>query len=135
LKIKPKISIIAAGLNPDDLGRNEKADESIFNSEKLINHFKGSQFDNIDISTDGILIEQSISRGSNIIINTDGITGNLIYRTLVNCSAEWKSFGAFLVSNNTLLKNKIIIDTSHKGSLHDYRRALTFASALANVNL
>lgn len=128
--IDPKISILAAGLFPDDLGRDPIADDTINNSVELIKFFK--EKGDLNISTTGILIEKALEEGNNLIISPNGIAGNLLHRTLVHV-ADWKSFGAVLSFQDLKFSDFVYVDTSSIGSVHEYRRALTFASALTKL--
>jgi predicted methyltransferase MtxX (methanogen marker protein 4) len=130
LNKQPKVSVLSAGKPPIDLGINDEADKTIHNAELIVSKFK----DKMEIFSDGILIENSIEKDANFVLCMNGITGNLLYRSLVNLTAEWKSYGAILISNNPFLNKKIIIDTSQFASLHEYRRSLIFASALAGAS-
>jgi predicted methyltransferase MtxX (methanogen marker protein 4) len=127
--IKPKISVLAAGIKNIDLGRYFTADQTINDAESIVNEFKNK----FDISTPGILIEQAIEKRKNIIIPMNGISGNLLYRTLVYIG-DWKSYGAALLFTEKNSLNGVYIDTSHRGNVHQYRRAIMFASALANLS-
>ena len=126
--IDPVIDVLAAGISPDDIGRDEYADKTISDAEKIINLVKEKQ-KNIDIKTSGIQIENALEEGANLIIFPDGINGNLLYRSLVHIT-DWKSFGAIFAVQNHNLTDFIFIDTSSIGTIHEYRRALMFASAI-----
>jgi predicted methyltransferase MtxX (methanogen marker protein 4) len=131
LGVKLKVNILAAGLYPDDLGRDSYADETIRTTTELINFFEA--FKKIKIKTSGILIEEALAEGANLIIAPDGISGNLLYRTLVHV-ADWKSFGAVLSLQHSKFSDFVYIDTSRIGTVHEYRRAIVFASALAGLS-
>jgi predicted methyltransferase MtxX (methanogen marker protein 4) len=128
--VDPKISILAAGLFPDDLGRDSIADDTINDSIELIKFFK--EKNDLNIGTTGILVEKAIEEGNNLILSPNGIAGNLLYRTLVHV-ADWKSFGSVLSFQDTKFSDFVYVDTSSIGSVHEYRRALTFASALTKL--
>ncbi len=122
LKIIPKISILSGG-RKSDFGRDNKVDESIKIAEKVVEQLK-KKFQNIDISNGEILIENAINNKSNLIIAPDGISGNLIYRTLVHLGGG-KAYGAIYMG----LKD-IIIDTSRVGMVSEIQGALLLALAL-----
>jgi putative methanogen marker protein 4 len=123
LKIEPKISILSGG-RENDIGRDLKVDETILMAKKVVDsmHKKKS---NIMISHDEILIENAINKKSNLIIAPDGISGNLIYRTLVHLGGG-KAYGAIYMG-----LHKIIIDTSRVSNETEIRGALILALALS----
>jgi len=79
---------------------------------------------NMSITHDEILIENAISNKSNLIIAPDGISGNLIYRTLVHLGGG-KAYGAIYMDID-----HVIIDTSRVGNLSEIVGALLLALAL-----
>ena len=83
------------------------------------------KYPNIHITHDEILIENAIANKSNLIIAPDGISGNLIYRTLVHLGGG-KAYGAIYMG-----LEKIIIDTSRVGGLSEIQGALILALALS----
>jgi len=123
LKIEPKISILSGGRNTD-IGRDSYVDETIHAAGELVNYFKKNQ-PNLTISHDEILIEKAIEKESNLIIAPDGISGNLIYRTLVHLGGG-KAHGAIYMGIN-----EVIIDTSRVGNLDEIKGALLLAIALS----
>ncbi|MDR0900180.1 MAG: hypothetical protein LBM26_00810, partial [Methanobrevibacter sp.] len=81
----PKIAILAGG-RKEDLGRNETIDKSIKDSEEIaimVEKELSKQEFKFSIKNYYILIEKSIKDKNNIIIAPDGISGNLIFRSLV----------------------------------------------------
>jgi putative methanogen marker protein 4 len=123
LNINPKISILSGGRNGDS-GRNEIVDKTLAESHKLVKIIK-EKYPELDISHDEILIEKAISKKSNLILAPDGISGNLIYRTLVHLGGG-KAYGAIYMG----LK-KSIIDTSRVAELSEIEGALILALALS----
>lgn len=132
-----KIAILAEG-RKDDVGRSKRIDNSLKDSEKLteilLEEFENNP--NLDNDSDDvskhfsvknyyILLEQAIKDKNNIIISPDGISGNIIFRTLVLLNS-WPSCGAV-----TLGINKIFIDTSRDQSVEGYLRSLNLAYNLA----
>lgn len=109
LGFKPKIALISGG-RPEDKGRSSKIDKSIDECEKIVQKLKKDY----DIKHYHILIEEAIKDKANIIIAPDGITGNLIFRSLV-LVAGTKSNGAL-----TLNQPKLFIDTSRSQSIEGY---------------
>jgi putative methanogen marker protein 4 len=122
LKILPKISILSGG-RLSDLGREKFVDNTIYDAEEIVNHFKKAN-SNLSINHEEILIENAIHRQSNIIIAPDGISGNLIYRTLVHLGGG-KAYGAIYLG-----LDKIIIDTSRVGQISEIYGALLMSLAL-----
>ncbi|MCL2115392.1 MAG: methanogenesis marker protein Mmp4/MtxX [Methanobrevibacter sp.] len=140
----PKIAILAGG-RKEDFGRNKKIDKTLQDSEKLtdllereiekirFNNYSNSYLkEKIDFNNEYsiknyyILIEKAVAEGNNIIIAPDGISGNLIFRTLVLLNS-YNSYGAIALGFN-----KVFIDTSREQSKDGYLRALKLAYKLAN---
>ncbi|MGB9936840.1 MAG: methanogenesis marker protein Mmp4/MtxX [Methanobacterium sp.] len=123
LGIKPKIGILSGG-RAQDIGRSSKIDNSIKEGINLTEIIK----DKYSVKHYFILIENAIKDNANFIIAPDGITGNLIFRTLVFLGSA-KSYGAV-----TLGINHIFIDTSRSQSVEGYKRALNFSYYLSRLN-
>jgi putative methanogen marker protein 4 len=121
---EPKISILSGG-RLSDIGREPLIDKTIHDSEEIVNFFK-NKYANLTINHDEILIENAVEKKSNIIIAPDGISGNLIYRTLVHLGGG-KAYGAIYMG-----LNKIIIDTSRVGKISEIQGALLLALALSS---
>ncbi|MFX1274123.1 MAG: methanogenesis marker protein Mmp4/MtxX [Promethearchaeota archaeon] len=124
LKIDLKVSILSGG-RKGDIGRDEAVDKSITLANDVVNFFK-REYPSLIIDHDEILIEKSIEKRSNLIIAPDGISGNLIYRTLVHLGGG-KAYGAIYLDTNY-----IIIDTSRVGNISEITGALYLALALTN---
>jgi len=73
-----------------------------------------------------ILIENAIAKKTNLIIAPDGITGNLIYRTLVHLGGG-KAYGAIYMDIE-----RAIVDTSRVGDISEIRGALILAQSLSS---
>ena len=123
IEIEPIISILSGGRS-GDIGRDIKVDQSIQEADKIIKIMK-EKYPNIQISHDEILIEKAIENKSNLIMAPDGISGNLIYRTLVHLGGG-KAYGAIYMG-----VPKTIIDTSRVGSQSEIYGALVLALALS----
>lgn len=122
LGIEPKIGILSGG-RPQDMGRSPRIDCSIeegMNLEKIIK-------DKYLVKHYFILIEDAIEDKVNLILAPDGISGNLIFRTLVFLGSG-KSHGAV-----TLGINEIFLDTSRSQTVEGYKRALEFSYYLARL--
>jgi predicted methyltransferase MtxX (methanogen marker protein 4) len=122
LNVEPKISILSGG-RLGDVGRDVIVDKTISIAEEVVAFLK-KENPNLNINHDEILIENAIYNQSNLIIAPDGISGNLIYRTLVHLGGG-KAYGAIYMD-----LNKVIIDTSRVGNLSEIHGALILALAL-----
>lgn len=120
--INPNIAILSGG-RAQDVGRSKKIDDSIAQGELLARMTK----DKYSVKHYYILIEKAIADGANFVLAPDGITGNLIFRSLVFLGSR-KSHGAI-----TLGINEILIDTSRSLDVEGYIRALKFAKYLADL--
>ncbi|MFX1573512.1 MAG: methanogenesis marker protein Mmp4/MtxX [Promethearchaeota archaeon] len=123
LGIVPKVSILSGG-RVSDIGRDNRVDKTIKEAENLVETLKMRHYD-LNISHDEILIENAIEKKSNLIIAPDGISGNLIYRTLVHLGGG-KAYGAIYIGID-----KIIIDTSRVGKSSEIHGALLLGLALS----
>ena len=124
LNIEPKISILSGG-RLSDIGRDPKVDKTINIADEIVEHIR-KENPNLRINHDEILIENAIYNKSNLIIAPDGISGNLIYRTLVYLGGG-KAYGAIYMD-----LDQVIIDTSRAGNLSEIHGALIIALALTD---
>ncbi len=122
LGIKPQIAILSGG-RAQDKGRSRKIDDSIREGELVTAITR----DKYPVKHYFILIEDALKDGSNFILAPDGITGNLIFRTLVLVGGM-KSHGAI-----TLGIDEIFVDTSRSQNVEGYVRALNFSHHLAEL--
>ncbi|MDI6643458.1 MAG: methanogenesis marker protein Mmp4/MtxX [Methanobacteriaceae archaeon] len=120
--ITPKIAVISGGRS-QDIGRSKKIDKSILEGREVVRITK----DKYPVKHYYILIEDAIKDGCNLILAPDGISGNLIFRTLVFLGSGI-SYGAV-----TLGLDKIFIDTSRSQSFEGFVRALKFANFLVEL--
>ncbi len=122
--IEPRISILSGG-RLGDIGRSSTVDKSIKEANELVDFFKQDKPD-LEIAHSEILIEKAIMNKSNIILAPNGITGNLIYRTLVHLGGG-KAYGAIYmgIDHN-------IIDTSRVGEISEIYGGIILALALSN---
>ncbi|MBN1803378.1 MAG: methanogenesis marker protein Mmp4/MtxX [Candidatus Lokiarchaeota archaeon] len=123
LKIDPKISVLSGG-RKGDLGRDEIVDRTIEVADKVVEYFNKTN-PGLNIAHDEILIEQAIQKKSNLVIAPEGISGNLIYRTLVHLGGG-KAYGAIYMG-----LEKVIIDTSRVGPPSEIMGALLLALSLS----
>lgn len=122
LDIKPKIAVLSGGRS-QDIGRSHKIDISIEDGETLTHILKNKY----SVKHYYILIEDAIMDKANLILAPDGITGNLIFRTLVFLGST-NSYGAV-----TLGINEIFVDTSRSQTVEGYTRALKLSNYLSRL--
>lgn len=117
--IMPHVGIISGG-RIGDIGRSRKIDSTLADGEFLSNYFN-----NMGIHTKHytILIEDAIKE-ANIILAPDGVSGNLIFRTLIYLGCG-ESMGAPF-----MLDKYVFVDTSR--AKVDYTNAIMLASALVD---
>lgn len=120
LGIEPEIGILSGG-RPQDIGRSPKIDNSIDEGIELTRIIKDKYF----VKHYFILIEDAIKDKVNFILAPDGISGNLIFRTLVFLGST-VSYGAV-----TLGIDHIFLDTSRSQTVEGFKRALEFSDYLA----
>ena len=123
LNLEPKVNILSGG-RIGDMGRNPKVDSSIEEALKVVDHFRDKD-SSLKIEHSEILIENAIAKKTNLIIAPDGITGNLIYRTLVHLGGG-KAYGAIYMGID-----RAIVDTSRVGDISEIRGALILARSLS----
>jgi predicted methyltransferase MtxX (methanogen marker protein 4) len=110
--ITPKVSILSGG-RKEDKGRDILVDKSLEIAEKIVSFFQEKDPE-IQICNAEILI----------IFAPDGISGNLIYRTLVHLGGG-KAYGALYLG-----LEKLIIDTSRVGNISEIIGAIKIALSL-----
>ncbi|KYC49774.1 MAG: putative methyltransferase mtx subunit X [Candidatus Methanofastidiosum methylothiophilum] len=118
-KVEPKISVLSGG-RAKDLGRSERVDKSIVEAEALAEKY--------GIYHAEILIENAI-KNSNFILAPDGISGNLIYRTLIHLGCG-SSHGALYYP--LAIDDTIIVDTSRAAPKEEYISSIALANAIKN---
>jgi putative methanogen marker protein 4 len=119
---------ILSGGRMDDIGRETRVDRTIAEAEELVSIIKQQGLSR-NIQHFEILIENAIAAQCRLIIAPDGISGNLIYRTLVHLG-NGKSHGAWYYN-----LARPIIDTSRVAPVIEYESAIAFASALASKSV
>lgn len=124
LNLKPKISILSGG-RVGDLGRSPDVDKNINEAKEIVDYFS-LEHPKLEINHTEILIEKAINDKSNLIIAPNGISGNLIYRTLVHLGGG-KAYGAIYMDIG-----HIIIDTSRVGDFSEIYGGFILALALAH---
>ncbi len=127
LSIAPKVSVLSGG-RKTDIGRDPVVDLTIKIALDVVERLK-LELPNLDIGHDEILIENSISRKANLIIAPEGISGNLIYRTLVHLGGG-NAYGAIYMD-----LDKPIIDTSRVGNSTEIQGAFWLAVAMMRCHI
>jgi|Deesub1362A_J573_1020465.scaffolds.fasta_scaffold00109_47 putative methanogen marker protein 4 len=117
LGLTPRIGILSGG-RKQDYGRHALVDKTLDEAEFISSSLR-------NVKNYSILIEDAIKDGANFIIAPNGITGNLIFRTLVFIG-NGKGYGAPIVG-----VDKCLIDTSRANSVDGYLRAFKTAKALS----
>ncbi|MBS7249367.1 MAG: methanogenesis marker protein Mmp4/MtxX [Candidatus Freyarchaeota archaeon] len=125
--ITPKVAILSGG-RAGDIGRDPIVDQTIKEAEEAVQEIKKRNITQ-NIENYQILIEDAIKNQANLILAPDGISGNLIYRTLIHLG-KGKSYGAPYTNIP-----KTIIDTSRVGPINEYLGAIILASALATKKI
>lgn len=116
--IEPKVSVLSGG-RMEDLGRSERVDRSLADAEFIASraHEAG-----VDAKHKGILIESC--RGDDIVIAPEGVSGNLVFRTLLLlCGAN--SLGA------PVLMDRVFVDSSRARG--NFNGPVMLASAMAGM--
>jgi putative methanogen marker protein 4 len=118
----PKVAVLSGG-RFSDAGREKRVDSTLREAEDIVKDAQ-NRFNGIDIRHYEILIEDAIADKANLVIAPDGISGNLIYRTLIHLGSG-ASYGAAYLG-----LPKPIIDTSRAAPASEYAGAIAMASAL-----
>lgn len=118
--IEPVVGILSGG-RVGDIGRDEWVDRTISNAEFVTAR---AQELGINVNNYNILIEDAIKK-TNFILAPDGISGNLIFRTLVFLG------GGDGIGAPILMDDYVFVDTSRVGG--HYTKAIMLASALVNI--
>ncbi|HVO78334.1 MAG TPA: methanogenesis marker protein Mmp4/MtxX [Methanomassiliicoccales archaeon] len=115
--IEPRVGVLAGG-RITDKGRDSRVDKSLADADEVT--LKASQ-QGITARNAEILIEEAV-KDCNLIIGPDGISGNLIFRTL-HFLGEGRALGAVVLNIE-----RIFVDTSRAKS--SYVDSIALASAL-----
>jgi len=121
--LKAKIALLSGG-RAGDIGRDESVDNLIRQTDSLAKKMQ-NKYPNQEINHEYILIETAIHKGSNTIIAPEGVSGNLIYRTLVHLGGG-RAYGA-LYLDHFLREGRIILDTSRVAEKSEYIGAIKLA--------
>ncbi|ADI74245.1 methanogen marker protein 4 [Methanohalobium evestigatum Z-7303] len=118
--IDPEVGILSGGRS-GDIGRNNKVDRTLADAEFITRYLLGN---GINATNHNILIENAVKE-SDFVYAPDGITGNLIFRTLVYlCGGE--GIGAPVLTDEY-----VFVDTSR--ARKDFTKAIMIASALTSI--
>ncbi len=117
LGIEPKVGVLAGGRKGDE-GRDARVDRSLAEADEVV--AKALQ-QGVTARNAEILIEEAV-KDCNLIIAPDGISGNLIFRTL-HFLGEGRALGAVVLNID-----KVFVDTSRAKS--SYVDSIALASAL-----
>ncbi len=120
--IEPVVGVLSGG-RLGDLGRNRRVDRTLADGDFIVNRIREI---GIEAKHHTILIEDAI-RESNFILAPDGISGNLIFRTLVFLG------GGDGMGAPVLMDDYVFVDTSRVGG--HYTKAIMLASALVDKNI
>ncbi len=115
--VEPKVGILSGGRKGDE-GRDPLVDRSMAEADEVVSQLSSI---GVDAKHYQILIEEA-ARECNMIIAPDGISGNLIFRTL-HFLGDGKALGAVVLNIDP-----IFIDTSRAKS--SYLDSIALASAL-----
>ncbi|KXS40909.1 MAG: N5-methyl-tetrahydromethanopterin--coenzyme M methyltransferase subunit X [Methanolobus sp. T82-4] len=120
--IEPVVGVLSGG-RLGDLGRNRRVDRTLADGDFIVNRIREI---GIEAKHHTILIEDAI-RESNFILAPDGISGNLIFRTLVFLG------GGDGMGAPVLMDDYVFVDTSRVGG--HYTKAIMLASALVDKSI
>ncbi|MCQ2052505.1 MAG: methanogenesis marker protein Mmp4/MtxX [archaeon] len=117
-----RIAVMSGG-RKDDMGRHPVVDRTICDALKLVNMLNNDGYDAYDAE---ILIEEAVDN-ADLIIAPDGISGNLIFRTM-HFIGGVQALGAPIVNID-----KVFIDTSR--AKNSYKDSIALAMRLAEGKL
>jgi predicted methyltransferase MtxX (methanogen marker protein 4) len=123
-RIPPNIGILSKG-RMGDAKRGAFIKESLKDNQRLVQEI-AKRHPTITIAHDEILLENAISKQRNFILAPDGVSGNLIYRTLVHLGKGY-AYGA--VYCGAPFEKYTIIDTSRVGNAEEIKGAMILALA------
>jgi putative methanogen marker protein 4 len=118
--VEPVVGILSGG-RLGDLGRNRRVDRTMADADFVTNRVREL---GINANHYTILIEDAIKE-ADFILAPDGISGNLIFRTLVFLG------GGDGIGAPVLMDDYVFVDTSRVGG--HYTKAIILASALVDI--
>jgi predicted methyltransferase MtxX (methanogen marker protein 4) len=113
-----KVAVMSGGRD-DDVGRNDVVDRTIRDAKELVRILTEEGYDAYDAE---ILIESAVKE-ADMIVAPDGISGNLIFRTLHFVG------GAIALGAPIINTDKVFIDTSR--AKKDYKDSIALAMRLS----
>ncbi len=125
LGLKPKIAILSGG-RLEDFGRSLQVDRMLCEGEFLASMVKREGVAE-EVKHYGILIEDAIADETTFILAPDGVSGNLIFRTL-----EFLGGGRGIAAVYTDLLPTVLLDVSR--AMKDFSEAIALASALVELS-
>jgi putative methanogen marker protein 4 len=120
-EIEPVVGVVSGG-RMGDIGRDPRVDRSLAEGEFITNRVLER---GISAKHYTILIEDAIKE-SNFIVAPDGISGNLIFRTVAFLG------GGDGLGAPVLMDDYVFVDTSRAGG--HFTKAIMLASALSDLN-
>ncbi|MEM4949244.1 MAG: methanogenesis marker protein Mmp4/MtxX [Candidatus Jordarchaeales archaeon] len=123
ISVAPKIAVLSGG-RLGDIGRSPRVDKTIREAEEAARILRERGYDAEHYQ---ILIEDAIADERNVVVAPDGISGNLIYRTLIHLGLG-KSYGAIYLN-----LPKSVVDTSRAAPPNEYTGAVIMAAATVNL--
>jgi len=120
LHVQPKVGVLSGGRS-EDKGRTKAVDQTLADAQTLTDKLQRVGIDAVNYN---ILVEDAIE-SSNILVAPDGITGNLIFRTLVFLGGGHGHGAPFFGIPY------IVIDTSRSGAA--FGDGIIMAGALCNL--
>ncbi|HME53221.1 MAG TPA: methanogenesis marker protein Mmp4/MtxX [Candidatus Lokiarchaeia archaeon] len=124
LGIVPSFYVLSAG-RLDDAGRDEIIARSLRDAMQVVEETQATH-EGLAIQHGEILIEDAFVNGANVIIAPDGVSGNLIYRTLLHLGGG-HSHGAYYLNGEL---PGPVMDTSRAGTAEEYAGAVVLALRL-----
>lgn len=118
--IEPVVGLISGG-RLGDIGRDPRVDRTMADADFVTNRVREM---GIDAKHYTILVEDAIKE-ANFILAPDGISGNLMFRSLVFLG------GGDGIGAPVLMDDHVFIDTSRVGG--HYTKAIMLASALVDI--
>jgi len=113
-----KIAVLSGG-RIEDRGRNKAVDKTLDDAEKLVSKLQKEGYD----AFNGEILIESAAEDADLVIAPDGITGNLIFRTL-HFLGDAVALGAPVLNID-----KVFVDTSRVKT--DYMDSIILAIKLA----
>ena len=119
--VEPVVGVLSGG-RMGDIGRDRRVDRTLADGEFISNQIAEL---GIKVKHHTILIEDAIKE-SNFIMAPDGISGNLIFRTIAFLG------GGDGLGAPVLMDDYVFVDTSRVGG--HFTKAIMLASALSHLN-